>query len=75
MEVSYTTDLSHEVVDDFGIKYAHKRDFFYLLNTVKVHYKVDIDWTGELYYGITLDWNYKCRSVATSMPGYMIHQK
>ncbi|KAL7447610.1 hypothetical protein ACHAXS_000009 [Conticribra weissflogii] len=59
------------VVDDFGIKYVNKKDAKHLLNALKDHYKVEVDWTGELYCGITLAWNYKDRYVDISLPGYI----
>ena len=30
-----------------------------------------IDWTGDKYIGITLDWDYKKQELRTSMPGYV----
>ena len=30
-----------------------------------------VDWTGDKYIGITLDWNYSKRELRTSMPGYV----
>jgi hypothetical protein len=34
-------------------------------------YKITNDWTGTLYVGLTLAWNYKARTVDLSMPGYV----
>ena len=31
---------------------------------------METDWTGGLYCGITLEWNYKQRYVDISMPNY-----
>ena len=59
------------VVDDFGIKYEKKADAEHLLNALKKHYTIDIDWEGKLYCGITLDWDYEKRHVDLSMPGYI----
>ena len=43
-----------------------------LMEAIKKHYtKVTCDWTGSLYGGITLDWNYDERWVNTSMVGYV----
>ncbi len=50
--------------------YVNKLDAEQLLNSLQDHYKVEIDWTGGLCCGITLDWNYKDRYVDISMPGY-----
>ena len=60
------------IVDDFGIKYVGKEHADYLLSSLRKHYKkVTTDWTGSLYAGITLNWNYDERWVDTSMPGYV----
>ena len=57
------------VVDDFGIKYIHKEDVEHLYNTLHKYYpKLTIDWSGGLYCGITLEWDYKHRIVDLSMP-------
>ena len=45
------------VVDDFGVKYVNKDDADHLANSLKNAYKIAEDWTGGLYYGITLKWN------------------
>ena len=42
------------VVDDFGVKYVHKTDTNHLVNSLKNAYKLAKDWTGGLYFGITL---------------------
>ena len=59
------------VVDDFGIKYHHKHDALHSLEVLKNKYTITIDWKGELYIGISLNWNYKKRIVDLSMPGYI----
>ena len=59
------------VVDDFGIKYVGKDNIDHLLNALREEYKIEVDWTGTLYCGITLNWNYEERWVDTSMPEYI----
>ena len=59
------------VVDDFGIKYVGKEHADHLLNALKQHYTLDIDWTGSLYCGIALKWDYHNKTVDISMPGYI----
>ena len=59
------------VVDDFGIQYVKQQDADHLISSVKAHYQVKIDWTGALFCGITLDWNYSMCTVHLSMPGYL----
>ena len=59
------------VVDDFGIKYNTKDDSNHLLNCLRSLYDITIDWTGTLYIGFTLLWDYAQRTVCLSMPGYI----
>jgi hypothetical protein len=59
------------VVDDFGVKYVGKQHADHLIKCLKETYKLSEDWTGSLYCGITLDWNYKNGYVDISMPGYI----
>ena len=46
------------VVDDFGIKYEGKENLEHLLTAIRKDYSVEVDDTGGLYCGITLEWNY-----------------
>ncbi len=57
------------VVDDFGVKYESKDDVDHLIASIKSTYKVTEDWTGNLYCGISLGWNYINRTVDISLPG------
>jgi len=59
------------VVDDFGVKYVGKEHANHLIDCLKKTYKLTEDWTGSLYCGITLEWNYTDRYVDISMPGYI----
>ncbi|KAL7485736.1 hypothetical protein ACHAW6_011334 [Cyclotella cf. meneghiniana] len=59
------------VVDGFGIKYVGKEHADHLLNALKEHYTLDIDWQGKLYCGISLNWDDKNGTVDISMPGYI----
>jgi hypothetical protein len=59
------------VVDDFGIKYSGKEIANHLLNALKENYEVTEDWAGKLYCGISLDWDYKNKTVDLSMPEYI----
>jgi hypothetical protein len=59
------------IVDDFGVKYESKDDVDHLIASIKSTYKVTKDWTGNLYCGVSLDWDYINRRVDTSMPGYI----
>jgi hypothetical protein len=46
----------------------------HLIKCLKEKYKLTEDWTGNLYCGITLDWNYAARTLDISMPGYIKKQ-
>ena len=46
------------VVDDFGVKYVSKNDVDHLVASIKSTYTLTEDWTGNLYCGIKLDWDY-----------------
>ena len=59
------------VVDDFGVKYVNKADVEHLLTSLQATYKLTADWTGDLYCGITLGWDYNKQYVNISMPGYV----
>jgi hypothetical protein len=61
------------VVDDFGIKYVGNEHAQHLITTLEKYYTVATDWTGSLYCGIQLDWNYNypTRHLDISMPKYV----
>ena len=59
------------VVDDFGIKVTDIADFHHLKTSLKEYYKVAVDWTGLLFCGVKLTWDYKRCHVDCSMPGYI----
>lgn len=62
------------VVDDFGVKYHNTTDVKYLLDTLQLFYNITVDWTGQHYCGLTLDWNYTNRILQTSMPDYVTNE-
>jgi hypothetical protein len=59
------------VVDDFGVQYVGKEHAQHLIDALEAEYTVSKDWTGGLYCGITLKWNYVSKHVDLSMPGYI----
>jgi hypothetical protein len=59
------------VVDDFGVKYVKKDDVDHLIVSIKSTYSLTEDWMGNMYCGITLEWDYENRHVDISMPGYI----
>lgn len=59
------------VVDDFGVLYLKKEDVDWLLGVLGTKYELKVDWAGELYIGITLQWDYEARTCRMSMPDYI----
>ena len=59
------------VVDDFGVKYVGKEHALHLQKVIADKYAMTTDWSGNLYVGITLNWDYDKRTVDLSMPGYI----
>jgi hypothetical protein len=59
------------VVDDFGVKYVGKEHVDHLIWCIKQKYELAKDWTGDLYCGIKLNWDYNARILDISMPGYI----
>jgi hypothetical protein len=59
------------VVDDFGIKYVGDEHAKHLIDTLEKYYTVETDWTGGLYCGIKLEWNYNERYLDVGMPKFV----
>jgi hypothetical protein len=59
------------VVDDFGVKYVGREHAEHLMECIKKNYNISSDWKGSAYCGLTLEWDYKNRTVALSMTGYI----
>ena len=59
-------------MDDFGIKHFRQDDLKHLLNALKTHYTISIDYTGAHYCGLKIDWNYTKQYGDISMPGYIV---
>ncbi len=59
------------VVDNFGVKYIGKEHVQHLITCLKEKYELTEDWTGNLYCGINLLWDYEARTLNISMPGYI----
>jgi hypothetical protein len=59
------------VVDDFGVQYVGAEHAQHLIAALETDYTVSKDWTGGLYCGITLNWDYANKHVDLSMPGYI----
>jgi len=59
------------VVDDFGVKYVGKEHALHLIESIKKTYTLTKDWSGDLYCGISLQWDYENRTIDISMPNYI----
>ena len=71
MEAQMETCNIYLVVGDLAVKYVGKKHAEYLLTCTLIYYPVSVEWTVELYYGVSLDWDYKNKHVTLSIPGYM----
>jgi hypothetical protein len=59
------------VVDDFGVKYVGREHAEHFMECIKKNYNISSDWNGGACCGLTLEWDYKNRTVDASMPGYI----
>jgi hypothetical protein len=60
------------IVNNFGIEYASQDYVDHFISSIKKTYTLTEDWMGNLFFGITLEWDYDCQMVDISMPGYII---
>jgi hypothetical protein len=51
--------------------YVGREHAEHLKATLEENYELSTDWTGALYCGIKLQWDYEARTVDLSMPGYI----
>jgi Reverse transcriptase (RNA-dependent DNA polymerase) len=59
------------VVDDFGVKYEGKEHAEHLQSVLAAKYQITTNWSGDLYLGLHLKWNYNNQTVDLSMPNYV----
>ena len=59
------------VVDDFGIKFFCVEHLQHLVESLKKFYEIVLDPTGRKYCGITLEWDYKNKTVDLSILDYI----
>ena len=59
------------VIDDIGVKYICKENADHLIQSLQKLCTISIDWTGPLFGGITIDWDYAARTSYISMPKYL----
>jgi hypothetical protein len=58
-------------VDDLGVKYVGREHAEHLMECMKKNCNIFSDWKGSAYCGLTLEWEYKKRTVDLSIPGYI----
>lgn len=58
-------------VDDFGVKYYSKADAQHLLDSLSEKYTHTVDWQGQNFCGLRLEWNYVKNYVDVWMPNYI----
>ena len=58
-------------VDDFGVKFFNKSDADHLLSSLQQNYEYTVDWSGEIFCGLTIVWNYNKEYADISMPKYI----
>jgi hypothetical protein len=62
-------------VNDFGVKYIGEDNLKHLFASLQTEtYDIVEDWKGNLYCGITLDWNYAQRYMDIDMSKYVQQQ-
>jgi hypothetical protein len=59
------------VINNFGAKNVGKGHADHLMQCIKRDYELTKDWTGNLYCGIQLVWDYNAQTPDISMPGYI----
>ena len=58
-------------VEKFGNKDNSLYNTHHLINALKNYFKCSIDWEGQNYLDLTMDWNYAKKYVDISMSGYI----
>jgi hypothetical protein len=59
------------IIDYFGVKYVGKEHADHLIQCIEKDHELTKDWTGNLYCGIQLDWDYNSQTLDISIPGYI----
>jgi hypothetical protein len=59
------------IVNNFGIKTTSLEHITHLMNSLKEHYTVAMDWDGLLFCDVNIDWNYPKRTITLNMPKYI----
>jgi hypothetical protein len=59
------------VIDNFGIKMTSMASMKHLVSLLQEHYSVAVDWTGSLFCGVKLTWDYVNCTLDLHMPDYI----
>ena len=63
------TGIFSLVVDDLRVKYFGNKHVEHLITCIEKYYPLSVEWTGRLYCGVILYWDYKQRHVTLSITG------
>ena len=53
------------------MKFTNITQAHHLIDALKSKYEVSIDWTGDLYCSVTLNWSYKLWELIFHIPQYV----
>jgi hypothetical protein len=59
------------VVDDFGVKYHHRKDFDFLVSTLSLLYHAKAHPISTKFLGFSLNHNRSLKTLSLSYPGYI----
>ena len=59
-------------MDDFGLKYLIKDDAHHLITSLQKYCDITIDWSGQNFCGLDIEWNYDKQYVDISMKHFVI---
>ena len=59
-------------MDDFGVKYFTEDDSQHLITNLKQSYDITIDWSGQHFYGLDIEWSYDKKYVDISIKNFVI---
>jgi hypothetical protein len=59
------------VINNCGIKTTTMADMKRLVSSLQEHYSIAVDWTGSLFCGVKLTWDYINQTVDLHMPKYI----
>ena len=62
-------------VDDFGVKYVGQEHAEHLIASLRKHYEdLTINWEGDKYCGMNIEWDYDNRTCDIAVHGYVTKQ-